>query len=79
MANTKFSSIPMCLGKRLPRNNGTPFEQPSIYRRQTWALQHLTMATPNIDFVVNKLSVTIGQLNFATFARLNLEGYSYVD
>lgn len=47
MANTKFSSIPMCLGKRLPRNNGTPFEQPSIYRRQTWALQHLTMATPN--------------------------------
>ena len=56
MLSAKSCSSPMCSSKKLSHHDSKPFEQPTVYRSTSGALQYLTLTRPDIAFSVNKLS-----------------------
>ena len=56
MAKAKSSPTSMALGRKLSFNDSDLFDQPSLYRSMTEALQYLTLTMTDIYFTVNKLS-----------------------
>ena len=56
MFNAKPCPTPMSTGKKLSKQDNSPFDQPTIYRSVIGGLQYLTMTRPDISFTVNKLS-----------------------
>ncbi|KAJ4762199.1 Gag/pol [Rhynchospora pubera] len=56
MANCKPVLTPMATGAPLSKNDGSPFDDPYLYRSVVGALQYATLTRPEISFTVNKLS-----------------------
>ena len=56
MLGSKSCTTPISVSKKLQKDLGSPFENPSLYRSVIGSLQYVTLTRPEIVFTVSKLS-----------------------
>lgn len=56
LQNSKLSKTPMCIGQKLTKEAGGPFEDGTLHRSLIGGLQYVTITRPDISYAVSKLS-----------------------